>query len=99
MPTSVRLDEKTGKLVERLARETDRTKSEVIREAISAYGRNRKKSDARSLFEAIAPYVGIASGGPPDLSEQTGRKFVEALRHRETRAGTSGAPRLREKAR
>ncbi|HQQ78354.1 MAG TPA: ribbon-helix-helix protein, CopG family [Thermoanaerobaculia bacterium] len=92
MPTSVRLDEKTGRLVERLAREADQTKSEVIREAITTYGRQRKTRRAGNLYEAIAPYVGVATGGPPDLSERTGEKYHEALLGREKKAAASGGP-------
>lgn len=88
MPTSVRLDGKTGLLVARLAREADLTKSDVIREAIAAYGRRRKARPARNLYEAIEPWIGAAAGGPPDLSERTGEKLAEALRER----GSSRTP-------
>ena len=98
MPTSVRLDEKTGRLVDRLARDADRTKSDVIREAIAAYGRHRKVRRARSLYDAIAPWIGVATGGPPDLSEKTGERFQAALLAVEKRAAGSGAePRRRRK--
>jgi hypothetical protein len=92
----VRLDERTGRLVERLARESDRTKSDVIREAIAAYGRHRKARRVRNLYEAIAPYVGVAVDGPRDLSERTGEKFREALAARGKRyAAGDAAPRSR----
>ncbi|MBK9063837.1 MAG: CopG family transcriptional regulator [Acidobacteria bacterium] len=97
MPTSVRLDEKTGRLVERLARDADRTKSDVIREAIAAYGRQRKARRARNLYDAIAPWVGVATGGPADLSEKTGERFHDALLAREKGAAGAAAPRPRRK--
>jgi predicted transcriptional regulator len=100
MPTSVRLDEKTGRLVEQLARDAARTKSDVIREAIAAYGRHRKAGRARNLYDAIAPWVGVATGGPPDLSERTGERFQTALLAREKGAAGAAAPRRgRRKAR
>jgi predicted transcriptional regulator len=97
MPTSVRLDEKTGRLVERLARDAEKTKSDVIREAIAAYGRHRKPRRARNLYDAIAPWVGVATGGPPDLSEKTGERFQAALLAVERRAAEGVAPRPRRK--
>ena len=99
MPTSVRLDEKTGRLVEQLARDADRTKSDVIREAIAAYGRHRKMRRPRNLHDAIAPWVGVVTGGPPDLSETTGERFEGALLARtEAAAGRGmGARRRRKK--
>jgi predicted transcriptional regulator len=99
MPTSVRLDEKTGRLVERLARDAARTKSDVIREAIAAYGRHRKAGRARNLYDAIAPWVGVATGGPPDLSERTGERFQDALLAREKAAGAAAPHPRRKKAR
>jgi predicted transcriptional regulator len=97
MPTSVRLDEKTGRLVERLARDAARTKSDVIREAIAAYGRHRKAGRSRNLYDAIAPWVGVATGGPADLSEKTGERFHDALLAREKGAAGAAAPGSRRK--
>lgn len=101
MPTSVRLDGKTGLLVARLAREADVTKSDVIREAIAAYGRRRKPRRARNVYEAIEPWIGAATGGPPDLSERTGEAFAEALRERERSRppGLSAGQLVRKRAR
>lgn len=42
MPMSVRLDAKTERLVERLAKQTGQTKSEVIREAIGNFVHQKK---------------------------------------------------------
>lgn len=83
MPTSVRLDKKTGMLVERLARRDGRTRSDVIREAIVTYGRQRGASAGKTLYDVISPYVGVTKGGPTDLSERTGEKFLAALVVRE----------------
>ena len=35
--------------------------------------------DERSSFDRAADLIGCVSGGPPDLSEQTGKKFRELL--------------------
>ena len=80
MPTSVRLDSKTESIVARLARETGRTKSQIIRDAISALA--DAKTWARpdqTPYERIKHLIGIASGGPPALSIRTGEKFTRLL--------------------
>lgn len=78
MPISVRLDPKTESLVNRLAKQTGRTKSEVIREALMALF--RAEGEARSNpYEAIAHLIGCARGGPTDLSERTGEKLRKLL--------------------
>ncbi len=78
MPISVRLDRETENLVDRLARRTGQTKSEVIRQALRALARAEAKARI-SPYEAIAHLVGCARGGPKDLSERTGEKLRELL--------------------
>ncbi|HEY3348950.1 MAG TPA: hypothetical protein VGM13_04190 [Thermoanaerobaculia bacterium] len=51
---------------------------------------------SRCLYDAIAPSMGAATGGPPDLSEKTGERFQAALLAREN--GTAPRPR-RKRAR
>jgi hypothetical protein len=86
MPTSVRLDTKTERIVERLARQKGQTKSQVIREAIAfAATRETRRPDPRKPYEAIKHLIGIAHGGPPDLSERTGEKFTQMLLARRAR--------------
>jgi hypothetical protein len=81
MPTSVRLDKRTEKTLTRLARQKSRTKSEIIRDAIESYAEREHKSGQQgSAYETIQDLVGCVSGGPKDLSLDTGQKFGEALR-------------------
>lgn len=83
MSISVRLDTKTENLVNRLARRTGRTKSEVIREALRAFARAEADGEAGSSpYEAIAHLLGCARGGPKDLSERTGEKLRKLLHAR-----------------
>lgn len=79
MPTSVRLDRKTERLVERLAREKGRTKSEVIRSAIVLAVEKELGEDKRTPYERSAHLIGCVSGGPPDLSVGTGARVREIL--------------------
>lgn len=80
MATSVRLDTQLEGLIDRLARQRGQTKSEVIRSALSALEANEgTKVSKSSPYEAIKHLIGCASGGPVDLSEETGVKFRELL--------------------
>jgi Arc/MetJ-type ribon-helix-helix transcriptional regulator len=79
VPTSVRLDRKTERLVERLAREKGRTKSEVIRSAIVLAVEKELGEDKRTPYERSAHLIGCVSGGPPDLSVSTGARVREIL--------------------
>ncbi len=86
MPTSVRLDTKTERLVERLARAKGRTKSEVIREAIViAADRDAQARIGDRPYEAVAHLIGAVRGGPRDLSVKTGEKFRRLLVARKAR--------------
>jgi len=83
MPTSVRLDIQTEALVSRLAKRRGQTKSEIIREALMTLAQQEGNlGHPKTPYEAMAPYLGCASGGPPDLSERTGRRFGQYLRAR-----------------
>lgn len=86
MPTSVRLDPKTEGLVDRLARKTRRTKSQVIRDAIARLAETDERAKrAKTPYEGMKHLIGIARGGPPNLSERTGDKFRQLLRARRPR--------------
>ena len=97
MPTTVRLDPETLRLMQRLARRTGRTKSEVIREAIRRLGEGEAAGGAaRSAYEAMEHAFGCWDSGGARLSEQTGRKLRDLLTERRrgavrTRKGTRRA--------
>jgi len=80
MPTSVRLDPETERLLARLARERSQSKSDVIREAIESLARHDEAVPTDgTLFESISDLIGCVDGGPADLSKLTGKKFRELL--------------------
>jgi predicted DNA-binding protein len=80
MPTSVRLDPKTESLISRLARRTGRTKSQVIRDAIARLAEAERDGTAvQTPYESMKHLIGVARGGPRDLSERTGEKFRRVL--------------------
>lgn len=86
MPISVRLDTQTETVLRHLARRRGLTRSEIVREALKTLTEKEETLGRPRLpYEAMAPYLGCAKGGPPDLSERTGRRFREALHTRRQR--------------
>jgi hypothetical protein len=80
MPTSVRLDAKTERVVRSLARRTGRTRSQVIREAIHRLAASESEArEGEMVYEMWRDAIGCAEGGPPDLSERTGDHFRSLL--------------------
>ena len=80
MPTSVRLDPKTERIVRSLARRTGRTRSQVIRDAIHRLAAAESETqDGQVIFEMWRDAIGCVRGGPPDLSERTGERFRSLL--------------------
>jgi predicted DNA-binding protein len=53
MPTTARLDPRTLTLMQRLAKRTGRTKSEVIRDAIRRLGAAERPDGSGSAYEAM----------------------------------------------
>ena len=83
MPTSVRLDMQTEALVSRLAKRLGQTKSEIIQEALMTMAQQEEKpGHPKTPYEMMAPNLGCGVGGPPGLSEVTGRRFEQHLRNR-----------------
>jgi predicted DNA-binding protein len=78
MPTSIRLDPDTDRALEELAKRRATTKSELIRGAIE----DLLADERLTPYERVADLVGSVSGGPEDLSEQTGKKLRSLLEGR-----------------
>ena len=80
MPTSFRLDPETEATLERLARERDTSKSQIVREAVAAYGvQEQAASEGEpTLYDRMKDLIGKFPSGQTDLSVDTGRK-VRAL--------------------
>lgn len=97
MTLTVRLDSKTERLVERLARKRGRGKSEVVREALALLAEVEGEPSAEgSPFETIADLAGCARGGPRDLSVRTGEKVRALL---EAKRSAKRLPRSKTSAR
>ena len=78
---SIRLDAETAAALERLAREQGKSKSEIVREALSQHAkRNGKRSQrGETLYDKIKDIIGSCSGGPSDLSVDSGKKYAAML--------------------
>ena len=88
MPLTVRVDIKTQRMIERLARKRGRTRSEVIREAIGVLAREEAEDSEKTQrpYEAIRDLIGITREAPPNLSAQTGAHFRHLLIAKRRRA-------------
>lgn len=80
MPTSVRLDPETEALLNRMARSSDRTKSEVIRKALHRMSEETLgTAETSGLYRTIEDLVGIAEDGPENLAREHKKRFREKL--------------------
>lgn len=87
MPLTVRLDSKTERLIQRLARKRGWSKSEVIRDAIDILVKRAQELERTERpFEAVRDLIGSIRGGPSDLSERTGDRFRRMLEDRPRRS-------------
>lgn len=74
MPTSVRLDAETEALLARLAHNRRQTKSAILREALLRLAQDENTNNSvDGPYALIADFVGIAEGGPDDLSRLISR--------------------------
>ena len=79
MPTSVRVDEETEALLERVAHLMAVSKSAVIRTALTQYCTRISLSKVASPYDSIKEWIGCADG-PPDLSRRARHYLRESLR-------------------
>lgn len=86
MPTSVRLDAETEALLNRLAQNNSRTKSDVLREALHrlAEGEQVKEAD-NGPYSLVADLIGVAQGGPDNLARRHKQVFRDILANKKKR--------------
>jgi len=85
MGISVRLPPRLERLVARVAKVRGAIKSEVICSALTALEQEGRAAHIRPTpYQAMKHLIGCASGGPSDLSMETGKKFYELLMWRRT---------------
>jgi hypothetical protein len=81
MPFSVRLDPETEVRIRRLAVLTGRSKSDVVRDAVSQYARARQSltDEEPSAFERLKPFIGAVRTGGAQFSSETHAKYRARL--------------------
>ena len=87
MPFSVRLDRETERRIAQLALSAGRTRSQIVRDAVSAYAAAQERESARggTAYDRLARFIGIGSGSDPTLSRRTSQAFLELLKAKHAR--------------
>ena len=90
MPFSVRLDQDMVNKLTRLAVQSHRRVSDVVREAVEVYIANTEslREDVVTPYDRLTHLVGRVDLGPGNRSEDTGRKAAAVVQeiHRARRA-------------
>jgi RHH-type rel operon transcriptional repressor/antitoxin RelB len=77
---TVRLDARTASTVDRVAAQTGKTKSEIVRAALVEYVEKvGKKNRSERPYDQVADLIGSCDSGGLQLSTRTGEKFTEML--------------------
>ena len=77
---SIRLDAKITSDVERVAARSGKTKSAVVREALSRYVQEAdKKSATERPYDKVKHLIGVWDSGGMQLSTRGGEKFAQML--------------------
>ncbi len=71
MHGSVQLDPETEQTLDRLAQRRAQSRTEILRQALELLA----AQEGESPFDRVADLIGCVSGGPPNLSEETGKRF------------------------
>ena len=80
MPISVRLDPETEALLDRLTRTRQRTRSDILREALHRLAADSSKSvETDGPYEVVADLLGAAEDGPADLAANHKQAFRQLL--------------------
>ncbi|MGH7836990.1 MAG: ribbon-helix-helix protein, CopG family [Steroidobacteraceae bacterium] len=92
---NVRVTSETAAFLERVARQTGRTKSEVVRQALEALRRKATGTSTTPPAKALAHLIGCWDSGGLRLSERTGSQFARILREKRQNADAQRVGRRR----
>jgi Arc/MetJ-type ribon-helix-helix transcriptional regulator len=82
-PLTVRVDEQTRQRIARIARRKRLSNSEVVRQALVAFAEKVEREEpVTKPIDLVRDLIGIAKGGDPKLSEETGKRFAALLKER-----------------
>jgi Ribbon-helix-helix protein, copG family len=87
---NLRVDAGTAAFLERVARQTGRTKSEIVREALDALRKEEIRRKAGSPSEALIHLIGCWDSGGMQLSERAGERFARFLQESRNEHRTGG---------
>ncbi len=73
------LDIKTEAALKRLSAKRGQAKSEVIRDAVDRLV--DEEDEQISAYDRLQTFIGIVDSGDPKISEGTGKRLRELLRH------------------
>lgn len=84
MPFSFRLDPETEAKIRRLAAKTGKSRSMVVREAVEKYVADEEVAPAKreTAYDRMKPYIGIASTGGKNYSQNTHEKYGALLKEK-----------------
>ena len=77
---SIRLDARIASAVDRIAAKTGKTKSQIVREAVTEYTEKAgKKSASERPYDKVKHLIGSWDSGGMQLSTNGGAKFAQML--------------------
>ena len=76
---NLRVDAETAAFLERLARQTGRTKSEIMREALEVFRNKETQPETAAPAKVMARLIGCWDSGGMKLSKHTGERFGRFL--------------------
>lgn len=79
---TVRLGPEEERLLQRAMLRLDKSRSEVVREAIARYAEHCLQGDEKPAADRLGQWIGVLDSHGMRLSERTGSKFKELLKER-----------------
>ena len=82
MPLTVRLDPKSRRLLDTLAKRSRMSRSDVVREAIARYALDEGHAESRRPYDAWVDAIGAVKLGVRDHARRTGDQLTAILEER-----------------
>lgn len=79
---TVRLGPEEERLLQRAMLRLEKSRSEVVREAIAHYAEQCLRRDGMPAADRLGQWLGVLDSHGMDLSERTGSKFKKLLKER-----------------
>ena len=82
MPLTVRLDPKSRRMLDSLAKRSRMSRSDVVREAIARYALDEQRTDSRRPYDTWVDAIGTVKLGVRDRARTTGEQLTDILEQR-----------------